>query len=331
MTAWTRGEIAVIGVATGRAPSVHNTQPWELEFRDAGISLFERLDMSLPRHDPTGRDRLMSCGAALANLMLAVRIFGWDADALLFPDRTRPDELARVVVAGRRAPSDEERARYSAIPRRASHRRPFGDRPVPDELRQAVAAAVSASGVRVRPVVGTGEYLAVAELLIHSALALRDDRGYQDELSAWTNTRPVYRPGGVPGRTEKYDTLPWVGLVRETTQVPEPNVLAARLAGEYLLLLETPDDGPVDQLLAGRAMQEVWLAATHAGLAGSVLTQPLQVAATRAGLVERLGLRGFPQALLRFGDPVGVTPPSPRVPLADLVRPARSDAEERIR
>jgi hypothetical protein len=40
-----------------------------------------------------------------------------------------------------------------------------------------------------------------------------------------------------------------------------------------------------------------------ADVAGSVLTQPLQVHEVRVGLIEGLDLAGFPQALLRFGYP----------------------------
>jgi hypothetical protein len=228
MNGWTRGEIAVIAAAVSRAPSVHNTQPWLLEFRDGSVSLFERLDLSLPRHDPTGRDRLISCGTALANLTVAIRIFGWDAESLLFPDPMRPDEVASVVAAGRRAPSDVDWARYSAIPLRGSHRSPFTPTPVPDELRHDLLAASGAGGVQVRPIGGAGESTVLAELLAHMALVLRDDQGYQRELSAWTNIRPGHRPGGIPARTRKYDTLPWAGLVRASTRVPDAAVLAAR-------------------------------------------------------------------------------------------------------
>jgi nitroreductase len=322
MTSWTKGEITIVVSAVRRAPSVHNTQPWVVEFHDGFISLFERLDLTLHRHDPKGRDRLMSCGAALANLVLAVRILGWDARTSLFADPARPDEVARVAATGRRAPSDVDWERYSIIPWRRSHRGPFAAKPVPGELRRTLVTAATAGGVQLRPLGGLDESTAVAGLLDHSALLLRQDRGYQRELAAWTNTRPAHRPGGgVPAPTLTHDTLPWAGLVRPTTSLPDTTTLAARLDREYLLLVETPDDGPRDHMLAGRAVQDCWLAATAAGLAGSVLTQPLQVAETRAGLIERLGLAGFPQALLRFGYPAGTSPRSPRVPLAELIRP----------
>ncbi len=326
MTSWTRGEIAVLANAVRRAPSVHNTQPWVLEFHDGSISLSERLDLSLQRHDPTGRDRLISCGAALANLLLALRILGWETEALLFPNHVRPDEVARVAATGRCAPSDVDWARYAAIPTRRSHRGPFAGTPVPEDLRHHLVAASAAGGEQVRPIAGLEESSVVAGLLVHTGLVLRGDRGYQQELSAWTNTPPDHRPGGgLPPPVPTYATLPWAGLIRANTAVPDVNTLAARLDREYLVLVETPDDGHRDHVLAGQAIEETWLAATAAGLAGSVLTQPLHVSEVRAGLIERLGLAGFPQALLRFGYPASAAPPSPRVPIAELIRSDRKE------
>jgi hypothetical protein len=328
MTSWTNGEITLMASAVRRAPSVHNTQPWTLEFRDGSVSLFERLDISLPWHDPTGRDRLLSCGAALANLELAARILGWDTHTLLFPAPHRTDEVARVVATVRRAPSDVDWARYALIPWRRSHRSPFGAQPVPEPLRNELAGAPAAEGVQLRPVHGLDEAAVLANLLNHTGLVLRGDRGYQRELAMWTNARPDHRPGGgIPALALASPTLPWAGLVRPTTSVPDDNVLAARLNREYLLVVETPDDGHRDHLLAGHAVQDTWLTASSRGLVGSVLTQPLHLAEVRAGLIERLGLAGFPQALLRFGYSAGGEPASPRVPIADLIRPSH-DLEE---
>lgn len=322
MTSWTKGEITVVASAVRRAPSVHNSQPWILEFHDGTISLFERLDLALPWHDPTGRDRMISCGAALSNLVLAVRIIGWDARTELFPSAEHPDEVARVVATGRYEPSDVDWARYSAIPWRRSHRGPFAARPVPEALCYELVTASTGGGAQSRPVRGLEEATMLAGLLGHAGLVLRHDRGYQRELALWTNDRPGHHPGGgIPALAHGLATLPWAGLVRPNTTVPDQNVLAARLNQEYLLLVETPDDGHRDHLLAGRAVEDIWLAASSAGLAGSVLTQPLQLAEVRAGLIERLGLAGYPQALLRFGYPADSGAPSPRVPIADVIRP----------
>jgi nitroreductase len=322
MNDWTKGEITVVASAVRRAPSVHNTQPWVLEFHDGSISLFERLDIALPWHDPTDRDRMISCGAALANLVLATRILGWDVRTDLFPTRQRPDEVARVIAVGRRAPTDVDWETYSAIPWRRSHRGPFLSKPVPGPLRRELVTAAHADGVQLHPIRDVDESTVLADLLTHAGLVLRRDRAYQRELAMWTNEHSRHHPGGgIPALAKGIATLPWAGLVRPTTTVPDRNVLAARLNQEYLLIAETPDDGHRDHLLAGRAIQDTWLAANVSGLAGSVLTQPLHLPEVRAGLIEQLGLAGFPQALLRFGYANDAGSPSPRVPMADVIRP----------
>jgi nitroreductase len=298
MSDWTRGEIEVVEAAAGAAPSVHDTLPWTLQFHDAHrVSLFERWDRALPRHDPRGRDRRISCGAALENLVLAMRILGWDAGPALFADRKHPDEVARVTARGRREPSDVDLARYAVVSRRHSYRRPFAAMLVDPATQHALVTASGTSGVEVRALRGD-EVAVLARVFSHAVLALRMNRAYQRELSAWTGSDPatVDVPDG-----PRLAAVPWPGLVRRSTAVPDLPSLVDRLRREYLLLIETPGDGPRDHVRAGMAAQSTWLAATAAGLVGSMLTQPLQVSEVRAGLIEGLFLPGFPQALLRLG------------------------------
>ncbi|MEV4729672.1 hypothetical protein [Saccharopolyspora sp. NPDC049426] len=77
---WSPEEVATIASAVNRAPSVYNTQPWSLLMRDRVVELYERDSPAELRHDTEGRDRLISCGAALMNLVLAVRKLGWRAE-----------------------------------------------------------------------------------------------------------------------------------------------------------------------------------------------------------------------------------------------------------
>jgi hypothetical protein len=307
MTDWTFGEKSLVAGAAALAPSVHNTQPWVLEFHSNNeVVLVERLDRQLPRHDPLGRDRLISCGAALEHVRLAMCVLGWLPDVALRPDHTHPDEVARVTAAGRRAPSEVDMLWYGAITGRRSYREPFAARPVPAAVRRTLLTAHGVDGVGLRVVAEPAEVAALAGLLNHSALVLRADHAYQRELSAWTTTVRDPFPGmGLSSTTRRTATLPWAGLVRRTTAIPDVGFLADRLSREFLVLVETPDDGPLDHVRAGMAAERTWLAAVAAGLAGSLLTQPFQLHEVRAGLVEALSLNGFPQLLLRFGQPRG--------------------------
>lgn len=58
-----------------RAPSVHNTQPWRFRTGPDAVELWSDPRRKL-RTDPSGREMLISCGAALFGLRLAVRSLG---------------------------------------------------------------------------------------------------------------------------------------------------------------------------------------------------------------------------------------------------------------
>ncbi|GLY38178.1 NAD(P)H nitroreductase [Amycolatopsis sp. NBRC 101858] len=315
MTALTSGQIGVLARAVSRAPSVHNSQPWQLLVRGTEVDLLERRDVELRRHDPFGRDRLLSCGAAVTNLELAVRALGRDCHV------EYGDDVAATVTIGRpHATPAREFALYKAIPRRRSYRHPFYPSPVPPAVRAAVAVAGEATGVHV---VTPGHLDRLAELLGFATRVLREDRGYQRELEVWTaHTHGWSAIGdGVPEDALTRDALPVAGLVREETPVPDDVVLADRLAAEHLLVVCTDGDTRADRLAAGAALQRAWLTATAKALAGSVLTQPLHLTGFRARLVSELALPGCPQAILRFGYPAVPAAPSPRLPLGELFPP----------
>lgn len=304
MREWTRAEVGVLVRAVGNAPSVHDTMPWVLETHGRVAEVYERIDRTLPYHDPTGRDRLISCGTALTNLILAVRSLGWLDRVELFPEVERPDLVARVTATTWSAATATELALYWAMFRRRSYRRPFTAEPVADSVVETVMKAGTAEGVTVHRVVAK-QCPPLAGLLGYAADVLRADRAYQRELEAWTArySRHVGTEDSIVAGTPEHDTLPWAGLVRATTSRPDAPTLARRLAGELIFVVTTAGDTDLDHLRAGIAMQRCWLAGVADGLAGAVITQPLHLDEVRMGLIDRLDLPGYPQLMLRLGYP----------------------------
>ncbi|MGW5718579.1 Acg family FMN-binding oxidoreductase [Amycolatopsis sp. NPDC003865] len=315
--ALTSDQIGVLARAVSRAPSVHNSQPWQLLVRGTEVDLLERREVRLRRHDPFGRDRLLSCGAAVTNLELAVRALGRDCHVDL---RDRGDVVATATIGRPRAASARAYALYQAIGRRRSHRHRFFHGRVSAEVRAAVAAAGETAGVHV---VVPGHLDKLAELLGFATRVLRADLGYQRELRLWiAHTHGWDAIGdGIAEEALSAEALPVAGLVREDTPVPDDAVLADRLAAENLLVFCTDDDSRLDRLAAGAALERSWLTAASKALAGSVLTQPLQLTGFRARLVSELALPGLPQAIFRFGYPAVPAAPSPRLPLGELFPP----------
>jgi hypothetical protein len=299
---WTPGETEVLARAVIRAPSVHNTQPWKVELPGGEALVFRRDDVVLPHDEPVGRDRAISCGAAVANLALAVSVLGLAPEVTVLPDPGRPELMARVRAGARKAPSDVDLHRFSAISRRNCYRHPFSARVVSEHQVRDLVEAASVDGIRVRPIRDRGELSEVADLLEYAGDVLRNDQRYQRDLGLWTtgNGHPRHR-----GMYRRAGTTPWAGLVPVTTAVPDRAVLARRLEHETFLLFGTPGDERGDHLRAGMAMEETWLAAVDAGLVASVTTHPLHLPEVRAGLVGGLGFTGCPQILMRVGHASG--------------------------
>ncbi|SDM35820.1 Acg family FMN-binding oxidoreductase [Allokutzneria albata] len=312
MSAWTRYESRTLIRALQHAPSVHNTQPWALELHERNALLFERRDIALPHHDPTGRDRLLSCGAALANLELAASALGWRCTTSL-------GDPVHVAATDRLAPSDVELAQFDAIPLRRSHRFPFAAEGLSAEEIRTITEAATGSGVGVHLIAEEEHVHTVAGLVEYARNVFRANRAYQHELRGWTTHRHNRRVhSGIPH--ERFGPgLYFGGIVRRDWPTPDVEGIAAQIRRETVLVFSTENDSRREHLLTGAALQRAWLSATALGLAASVITQPLQLSEVRRGLAARLELPGRPHALLRVGRPIHALAAVPHKPAYEFV------------
>src|SRR5262245_52319893 len=100
------------------APSVHNTQPWWFGVHGSIVTLHADTDRRLDVADRNGREMLISCGAALYTLRLAVRHLGRGPLVRIRSDPERPGLIADVEVGPPQPLTDEERRMYEQIKRR---------------------------------------------------------------------------------------------------------------------------------------------------------------------------------------------------------------------
>lgn len=142
-------DIVRIAAAVEKAPSVFNTRPWT--FRFSGTDRIElRLPANLDDIGPTqAREYTISCGAALLNLRLAIRVAGHDLAVWLMPDPYHDRALLASVeiVTGRiKKPTLDEQELYEAIWQRHTNRSPHTIRPVPLPLIVAMEQAAAKEG-----------------------------------------------------------------------------------------------------------------------------------------------------------------------------------------
>lgn len=312
-----RESIDFLVATAARAPSVHNIQPWTFAYTaDGTLELRIDPDRNLPIADPNARELVVSCGAALLNLRLAVRQLqlqpvvettAWADDPLL---------LARVRAVPAPGPSADEHVLIEAIPRRHTHRGTFTDECLPADRRDALAAAAAVEGAWLRYLDKSTQLVGLTALARAADAAQHADTDWRAEMALWTPAPGERRRDGVP--VEAYAPRPAApsgplpardfALGRSWGWVGDEHTRPAAVA-----VLLTDDDQIADWLRAGQALQRCLLRGAADWIFATFATQPLEVPFTRAALRDLLQTRGFPQMVLGLGHAhsASVTPRRP--------------------
>ncbi|BCJ75206.1 NAD(P)H nitroreductase [Catellatospora sp. IY07-71] len=299
----------------GRAPSVHNTQPWRWLATRSGLEL--RADRSRQLHaaDPDGRLLTISCGAALHHARLALHAAGWVPQVARMPDARSADALAEITVSGHGPTTAQQRRLFDEIDIRHTDRRPTVERKVPHDALQLIRQAAVDEGAGLHWLAEPDlDDLAVAAARANEiGLADPDQRA---EMDYWVGgTRPTRT--GVPS-----DAVPQSA---PQTDVPgrdfgRPGTLDAghgHARSAVYGLLFTSGDQPGDWLRAGEALSACWLKATDLGVAVLPLSSVVEVPATREIVHRMLAGAGYPMLVLRFGladQDQAPVPGTPRLP-----------------
>jgi len=307
-----------------RAPSVHNTQPWRWLIGDESIHLMADRGRTVPATDPDGRDLLLSCGAALHHLCVALGALGWRTVVHRLPNPTDPDHLAAVELSPK-TPSIEDITLVGAISRRHTDRRRFSSWPVPEGYLDLMARKAAKAGGLLVPVADRLTRRQLTRAIDQAADHQQDDPAYAAELATWSGRGRLSRDGVLAA-----STLPDQRPNGDTTMraFPAGTLADAEIGrGEHdagvLLVLATTADDLVSLLRAGEAASAALLAATNLGLATCPLSQALEVADTRALIREQV-LDGvaYPHLILRAGwvpTAAPLLPEGPRRATGDTV------------
>jgi len=306
----------------GRAPSLHNTQPWRFTVSGDAIELYADTSRQLAV-DPDGREMLISCGAALYGLRLGVRSLGYQPGVELLPERPVRQPLARVRLGLSAAMTAEERKMLAAVPHRHTHRGPFEAAPLPAGLFARLRDDARAEGATLTEI----EPGPMREQLnvLAAASDRRQDRDPRSWAETWRWSRSPTSPerDGVPAHA--FPAVP----SRETATLPQRDFDLGRGLGllpaggpapPVTAVLLTAGDSREDWLHAGQALHRLLLHAATQWVFASLNTQPLEDPATRTRIRDRLGLSGAPQMLLALGIS-RTAHATARRPASDLIEP----------
>jgi hypothetical protein len=320
--------------AVKAAPSVLNTQPWLFQVvADDRINLRAERDRRLRYVDPEERELVISCGAALLNLRLALQVAGHDSVVWLMPDEKNDrDLLASVEIVSTRAhrPTLVEQRLYESIPRRHTNRQPF-ERKL---LHLNIVAELESAAWQERAYLWLLHQHETHVLLSDIRKANRkineDPRweDYRNELGQYTNEPMLKRGLGIP--PEAFGPLPANGHIPYRDlglewQGPGERERKSFEKHTRLLAISTDTNTRTDWLRAGQGLQRVLLTAASRNAAASFYTQPLEpVNEEDRPQNPWWPWRRFPQMVMRVGHCSSPAAETPRLHNEELWEDLRS-------
>ena len=269
-----------------RAPSLHNSQPWRWVAGGGVLELFADPTRIGRSTDSTGREVLISCGAVLDHLRVAMAAAGWDTNVDRFPNPNNHDHLATIDFSPVELITSAQCERADAILRRATDRLPFAAPPHWDSIEPVLRSALNDS-VAMLHVIPDVKRPRLAEASQLTESFRRDDVTYHAELRWWTS--PFATSDGIPPSaavSEAEEQRVDVGRAFPTRGHGAGRALVGYDQSK-ILVLSTYDDSRGNALGCGEARSTVLLECTMSSLATCTLTHMIELHACRE-IVRRL-------------------------------------------
>ncbi|MEU2254974.1 NAD(P)H nitroreductase [Nocardia xishanensis] len=305
----------------GRAPSLHNSQPWHWTFDGETLRLFAVPERMLAATDTSGRQMLISCGIALEHLRAALAAAGWRILLARFPDPNSRQHLADITFEPARMVTDGDRDRAGAILRRHTDRLPFLAPTGWPDFEYVLRSTFDPSDATL-DVLGDDSRPTLARASEMTASLRRYDADYHAELRWWTGH--TIADTGVPE-----EALPSPEEQQRVTvgrRFPESTAASRRseVTADHsvILVLSTDRDTPDEWVRSGEVLSTVLLECTLAGYATCTLTHLTEVPHSRAVVRELTAGPGHPQVLVRVGlapESEENAPATPRRPLGEIL------------
>ena len=263
------------------APSGDNTQPWRFELAAPDHVVVHASDTRTDTvYDLDGHPSQISVGALLETMSIAASVHGLRAEARRRAGSPEQQPLFDVRFSADAAIVPSPLA--NAITRRSVQRRPMSARPLSDDEKRALEAAVGPA-YTLSWIEGFGPKFKTARLMYDNArLRLTMPEAYQvhARIIEW-NARtsrdrvPDQALGVDPGTLKlmKWAMTSWNRLSKMNrvmgTWAPRLQmdlVPGIACAAHFVLKARTAPQGIDDYVEAGRAVQRFWLTLTHLGL-----------------------------------------------------------------
>jgi nitroreductase len=305
------------------APSGHNTQPWLFKINDDNIEVIADRTRALPVIDPDDKELIISCGAAIENMSIAMKYFGFKPEIFLMPDSGDNDLLARVKITIGYTPTEEEKKFFKAITKRRTNRRPFAEQMIDEILLNDFENLAMKEHTNFVIIKDEDTKKEILKLIEKGDRIQCENKSFCRELAQWIHPNRTNSKDGIPGYAYGMNDLLSYAQPFFIGNLEWGSIQAGRdrnlVKGSPLLtVLECNEDNQTDWLYTGMSLTEILLKACSEGIAASYLNQPIEVNELNLEIRKLLGLKGIPQLIFRMGYGKEVKP-TPRRKVEEVI------------
>lgn len=266
-----------------QAPSGSNSQPWKFRVKNNVIEIISLPEKDHPILNYRYRGTWMAHGALIENIAIAASHLGYQAQIIVFPDKSNPKLTARIVLE--KSISQNE-SLYKSIFTRTTNRKPYERIPLKDSDKTALLESIKGM-CDFRFTEESDKLKIIGEAVAVNEIVLFENRRLHDllfEELVWTKKEERQKGGGLYLKTMELK-LPqqfalmffrqWgimkifnkFGVARSIAKDNAKNYASSSLMGIVVVR-----DNDEDFISAGKLIERLWLEATRLGLSAHLIT-----------------------------------------------------------
>ena len=295
--------IDILSIAS-LAPSVHNSQPWQVRLEGKDLLILPAKDRLLDYGDPTGRQTIISLGIFAEACVIALNYHGFAVDSV----RLGQDSVIKLQVKHRPAKVDVEDTQHDvkAMQSRFTDRSIYQKVNISSETASAIEAAWKSNNVEIIASTRPDVIERCAELTSQGLSIALSVPGFRKELTRHLvpNSRTPY---GIPLSTLQSGTLKSFLVKRlinsDRGQRSEAELERKRmLSASAMVFILADGDSPEYWLEGGRAYFRACLAIEKLGLRHATSASIVEAADFHEDIEKLLGTKKRILSLIRVGQ-----------------------------
>lgn len=319
------------------APSAHNKQPWRVDLKGSGITLYIDSNRLLPQIDPTAREMFVSQGTFLEVLSVAASHYGFRAQIVLFPDgeiephNVGKNPVSQIELVKEESTGEDELFGYVTV--RHTNRREYEAPSLTEEELSALRHSYADEGYPLQFITEASARTQIAEMATE---AMRIQT-YNTSMHAETVEMIRFSDEEIERRRDGFG-FQQMGMSGITLVLAQTFTGRSSAFGDFFLeqtvkgtsqaassarafgLITSKGATRTDEVMAGRYFARLHLAATKLGLSLQPMSQILEIESAKQEFLKKFPSNGEePQMLFRLGRS-RPTPHSPRRPLLDFTK-----------